>query len=319
MKISLITPAKKYSRNGNRATALRWARILRGLGHHVEVSVKYDRGKADLMVALHAWRSAESIKNYKNRYPDGPLLLALTGTDINSYIYSDSTPTINSMRSADFLICLHDLVFEVIPEEFHKKLRIIYQSALPLSQDRKPSKSHFEICLVGHLRDEKDPLRGAYALRGLPESSRLRLIHLGKAYNKAWERKANTEMERNPRYIWKGEKTGWEVRKEFSKAHLMLISSIAEGGANVVSEALVARVPVVASMINGNVGMLGKDYLGYFDVGDETSLRALLLKCENDKSFMQTLVKSCEVRSRLFNLSEEERRWKELLAEIATH
>ena len=95
-------------------------------------------------------------------------------------------------------------------------------------QERNPSKSQLEICLVGHLRDEIDPLRGAYALRDLPESSRLRLIHLGKAHSKAWERKANTEMERNPRYIWKGEKAGWEVRKEFSKTHLMLISSIAE-------------------------------------------------------------------------------------------
>jgi len=316
MKISLITPAEKYSRNGNRTTAVRWARILRSLGHQVEISVKYNGRKTDLVIALHAWRSADSIKDYRNSYPNAPLLLALTGTDINSFIHSDPAPTLNSINSADFLICFHDLVFDVTPKQFRSKLRVIYQSAPALSQDRKPSVSHFDICMIGHLRNVKDPLRGAYALRSLPEDSRLRLIHLGKAHTKAWERKAYAEMKSNPRYVWRGEKSGWEVRKELCKTHLMVISSIAEGGANVVSEALVAGVPVVASRINGNVGMLGKNYLGYYKVGDERSLRRLLIKCENDKGFMQELVELCEVRSKLFNLSEEERRWKNLLIEV---
>ena len=123
-------------------------------------------------------------------------------------------------------------------------------------------------------------------------------------------------MKRNPRYIWKGERSSWEVRREFSKTQLMLISSISEGGANVVSEALVAGVPIVASNINGNMGMLGEDYLGYFNVGDEASLRGLLLKCERDKEFMLELDRICKARAELFQLSEEERRWKNILSEL---
>ncbi|MBT3989034.1 MAG: TIGR04348 family glycosyltransferase [Rhodospirillaceae bacterium] len=316
MKISLITPAKKSSKNGNRTTALRWARILRDLGHHVDITVTYDGQKADLMIALHAWRSAAAITTYRKLYPDQPLILALTGTDINEFIHSDPKPTLASMETADALVCLHDLVVDVTPKKFRKKLNVIYQSAPALSRKRKSTTKNFDICLIGHMRDVKDPLRGAMALRGVPESSKLRLIHLGKAHNKAWEKKGRAEMKRNPRYIWQGEKAGWEVRKELARTNLMLISSVSEGGANVVSEALVAGVPVIASKINGNVGMLGKDYPGYYPVGDEKALRKLLLKCESDAAFMRDLSRRCKVRAKLFKLAEEKRRWKKLLAEI---
>ena len=316
MKINIITPAKKFSKNGNRTTATRWASILRNLGHKVDITVNYNGQKIDLMIALHAWRSAGSISDYKKISPNGPLIVTLTGTDINSYIHSDPSRTINSMEHADFLICLHDLAADIIPSKFQEKLRVIYQSAIASNKKKNPSKTHFDICLIGHLRDVKDPLIGALAIRNLPKNSRLRLIHLGKAHNKTWEKKALAEMRRNPRYLWKGEKAGWEVRKEFSKTNLMLISSKSEGGANVISEALVAGVPVVASRINGNVGMLGANYLGYYPVGDKNSLGNLLFKCESDSSFLSKLVKSCRDRSRLFNISEEKERWRKVLSEV---
>jgi putative glycosyltransferase (TIGR04348 family) len=320
MKISLITPAKKSSKNGNRTTALRWARILRDLGHRVDIRVNYDGENADLMIALHAWRSASSIRRFKKIYPDRPLVLTLTGTDINEFIHTDPGPTLASMEMADVLVCLHDLVVDITPKKFRQKLQVIYQSALPLSQVRNSAqilaRKHFDVCLIGHMRDVKDPLRGAMALREVPESSRLRLIHLGKAHNKTWEKKGLAEMKRNPRYLWKGEKAGWQVRRELSKTNLMLISSLSEGGANVISEALVAGVPVIASKINGNVGMLGKDYPGYYPVGDEKALRKLLLKCESDKAFMRDLTNRCKKRAKLYKLAEEKRRWKKLLAAL---
>lgn len=316
MKISLITPAKKRSKNGNRTTALRWAHILRDLGHKVEISVKYEGQNADLMIALHAWRSASSIKLFRDIYPDRPLVLALTGTDINEFIRTDPKPTLKSMETADALVCLHDLAVDVIPKKFRQKLQVIYQSAPPLTKKRQPARSHFDICLIGHMRDVKDPLRGALALREVPESSKLRLIHFGKAHNKAWEKKGLAEMKRNPRYLWQGEKAGWQVRRELAKTNLMIITSLSEGGANVVSEALVAGVPVVASKINGNVGMLGKDYPGYYPVGNEKALQKLLLRCENDRAFLADLTRRCKARAKLFKPAEEKRRWNKLLAEL---
>ena len=77
MKISLITPAKKHSKNGNRTSALRWARFLRDAGHRVRIDVDYADQPADLMIAIHAWRSSTSILRYRERYPEGPLVVAL--------------------------------------------------------------------------------------------------------------------------------------------------------------------------------------------------------------------------------------------------
>jgi putative glycosyltransferase (TIGR04348 family) len=316
MKISLITPAKKLSRAGNRTTAVRWARILRDLGHEVRVAVEYGQQPADMMVALHAWRSADSIAAFRNRYPDRPLIVALTGTDIYRFIDNHPEVTLRSMDSADALVCLHDLVYQAIPKRFAGKLEVIYQSALPLSRPRKPSQRYFDICVIGHLREEKDSLRAAFAVRDLPESSRIRVIHLGKAHTEDWAEQARDEMANNPRYQWRGEVPGWVVRKEFVKTHAMVLSSVMEGGANVVSEAVVAGVPVIASDIPGSVGLLGEDYPGYYPVGDTAALTALLRRAETDPGFRQTLSTHCALRAPLFVPEREHESWRKLIARI---
>ena len=122
-------------------------------------------------------------------------------------------------------------------------------------------------------------------MRDLPPESRLRVIHLGKAHTDAWADEAMAETIRNRRYIWRGEVAGWGVRREFVKTHAMVLSSRMEGGANVISEAVAAGVPVIASDIHGSVGLLGRDYPGFFPVGDTAALRAVLLKAENDPAF----------------------------------
>ena len=42
MKIALIAPVPAQSRQGNRVTALRWARILKALEHRVTIAQEYD-------------------------------------------------------------------------------------------------------------------------------------------------------------------------------------------------------------------------------------------------------------------------------------
>lgn len=313
MKISLITPAAKRSKSGNRTTANRWDRILSGLGHRVAVAETYDGAPADMMVALHAWRSADSILKFRALFPDRPLVVALTGTDI--YRFQDSHPEVTrrSMEMADWLVCLHDRVARDIPAEFGAKLTVAPQSAAPLTRPRKPSVRHFDICVIGHLREEKDSLRAAYAVRDLPPKSRLRVIHLGKAHDESWARDAEAEMARNPRYAWRGEVPGWAVRREFGKTQLMVISSVMEGGANVVSEALVAGVPVIASDISGNIGLLGADYPGYYPVGDTAGLRALLLRAEDDPAFLADLDQRCKALAPRFTPENEAAAWRSVL------
>lgn len=316
MKISLITPAKKQSRAGNRTTAVRWARILKALGHRVHIAVDYADEPADLMVALHAWRSAGSIDRFRDRYPDRPLVVALTGTDIYRFLDSHPETTLQSMETADALVCLHDLVHEAIPARFGDKLHVIHQSVPPPSGPRQPSKRTFNVCVVGHLREEKDSLRTAYAVRDLPAESRIRVTHLGSAHDDGWATAARAEEASNPRYRWRGEVPGWAVRRIFLRSHLMVLSSIMEGGANVISEALVAGLPVIASEIHGSVGLLGRDYPGYYPVGDTKALTAILQKAEENPAFLAELDRHCRRRARLFRPEEEHRRWKRLLGRL---
>jgi putative glycosyltransferase (TIGR04348 family) len=315
VRIHLITPAPPRSRAGNRATAARWAAILRGLGHRVDVSVDYAGESADLMVALHAWRSAEAIAAFAQRYPDRPLVVALTGTDAYRFIHSHPETTLRSIALAHRLVGLHDLIGEVVPPEHRAKVRIIYQSAQPIPR-REPARRSFRACVAGHLREEKDPLRPAYAVRDLPRDSRLRVDQYGGAHSAEWAQAAEAEMAANPRYRWHGEIPHHRLRQAYARSQVLVLPSRMEGGANVVSEAVVAGVPVVASRIPGSVGLLGEDYPGYYPVGDTGALQDLLLALESEPALYGRLSAACERRRGMFTPERERAGWERLLAEL---
>lgn len=320
MQIALITPAKKTAKTGNRASTIRWARMLRAQGHQVQVNQNFDparyAGSLDLMVALHAYRSAASIARYRQQYPRGPLIVVLGGTDFNSYLHSHPERTMRSMASANALLGMHDLVAELLPRRMCNKLTIIRQSATTLAQPRVPRRRTFDICVVGQLRKEKDPLRSAFAARMLPTTSKLRIIHLGGTTNRTWENCARKEMARNPRYVWRDEVPGWQVKRELLQARAMIISSNQEGGANIVGEAVVAGVPVIASDITGNRGLLGTDYPGYYAVGDTKALAELLVRAENDPKFLRTLAGYCAKLAPSFSPEREARSWAKLINSV---
>lgn len=316
MHIGIITPAAAKSLNGNRATALRWAEFLRQLGHRVSISVTWDGTAYDLMVALHALRSASSIAAFKQQYPQLPLVLAMTGTDLYRFILSHPEPTLASIQSADRLVTLHRLATKVLPKNVHHKVHVIHQSAAPLPKAPKRSIRFFDICVAGHLREEKDSMRVAYAVRDLPENSRIRVLHFGKAHNEQWAAFAQDEMKINSRYHWFGEVPHWKVRRAYGFCHLMVLPSVMEGGANVFSEATVAGLPVIASDIDGSVGLLGDDYAGYFPVQDTNALSECLLKAENEPDFLKLLEQQCKQRAGLFTPEAEKQGWADLLMDL---
>jgi putative glycosyltransferase (TIGR04348 family) len=293
MDIVLITPAPPGSRAGNRATAERWAGLLEQEGHRVRVVTEYsagdESGDCDLFIALHAWRSHNAVVNFRAAYPDKPLIVALTGTDIYDHQHRFPAQTLETMELADCLIGLHHRVSGDIPAKYGHKLITVLQSAdqpeNPAGSDTEP----FQVCVIGHLRDEKDSLRAALAARLLPETSQIRVVNAGKPHTPDWETRARDEQAANPRFRWLGEldKAATQSLMQGSKA--MVISSVMEGGANVVSEACRAGLPVIASGISGNIGLLGEDYPGYYRTGDEEDLARVLARAERSPDFLEDL------------------------------
>jgi putative glycosyltransferase (TIGR04348 family) len=296
-------------------TALRWARILRNLGHRVTVLQEYERQPVDLLIALHARRSAKSVARFHRRFPARPVVVALTGTDL----YRDIRTSKTAQRSLDLarrLILLQSLGLQELPRKVRHKARVIYQSVARPQKNASPLKRVFEVCVLGHLRPVKDPLRTAMASRRLPPHSRIGVTHLGAALSDEMADRARAEMSRNPRYRWRGELPRRAALRILARSRLLVLTSRLEGGANVVSEALAAGVPIVSSRIAGSMGILGEDYPGYFPVGDTQTLSELLASAESDAAFYRTLKQRCRQLARFVEPSRERQAWAKLLREL---
>lgn len=311
MKIALITPAAANSRYGNRNTAVRWAQLLRELGHEVAVQQQWNGRGAHLLLALHARRSHASIARFAERYPERPLIVVLTGTDLYRDIHNDANAQ-ESLELATRMVVLQDMGLRELAPRLRRKTQVIYQSCAAIPR-QSPLKSQFEIVISGHLRDEKDPFCGAAALKHLPATSRIRITHIGGARDPALAAEARRWMKREPRYQWLGELGRPEALATLARARAMLLSSRMEGGANVISEALMARVPVIASDISGNVGMLGRDYRGYYPVSNAAALAKLLNRIETGTECLALLRAQCAERRKLISATQEKRGLRVLL------
>jgi putative glycosyltransferase (TIGR04348 family) len=317
MKICLVTPAPKGSRKGNRVTAVRWARLLRDLGHRVRIAERFDGQHCDVLVALHALRSADSILRYREERPAAPLFVTLTGTDLYGDIRT-SEEARHSLEVADRIVVLHRLAYAELPPHLHARVRVVFQSVPDLDYPRTPRPGQFDVCVMGHLREVKDPFRTALAARLLPPASRVRVLHLGGALDEEMAERARREMAENPRYRWLGERPRRRALRILARCRLLSLTSVLEGGANAISESLAAGVPVVGSRIAGSVGLLGEDYPGYFPVGDTAALTDLLGRCETDATFLGDLSARCRSLRPQFAPALERERCKDLLRELTS-
>lgn len=314
MRIALITPYGREHRNGNWHTAARWARFLREAGHTVRVQVEWDgRATTDLMLALHARRSFASIYAFAERFPTRPLIVTLTGTDLYRDIHEDANAQ-QALELAHRIIVLQDRGVDELAAHLAAKTRVIYQSSPDIAH--KPRADSFEVLVIGHLRAEKDPFRAALATAYLPEHSHIQVSHLGSALSDDMAETAAMAQAKLPRWHWLGEVPHKTVLKHLSRAHLMVISSVMEGGANVICEALAADVPVLASHMPGNIGMLGEGYPGYFPVGDERQLAKLMALAEADPDFYAELLSHARQRRGLMRPEQEASRLRQAVAEF---
>jgi putative glycosyltransferase (TIGR04348 family) len=315
VNIQLVTPAPLRLNNGNRITALRWAALLKKLGHRVRITQSYDERSCDALIALHARRSAESIERFHSLHPAAPLIVVLTGTDLYRDIQRDQQAQ-QSLELATRLVVLQRMALKELPRHLHGKTKVIYQSAESPKTTPRRVNGKFKVCLIAHLREEKDPLRAPLAVRGLPASSRVELIHIGVALDETLAHKAQGETRRNPRYRWLGQLSHQRTRKQLAQSRLVCITSKMEGSSNVLSEALASGVPVVATKIAGLIGTLGADFPGYFAVGDTKKLTQLIHRAETDQGFYRKLKRHCGRAAKWVRPRRELDSWRRLLREL---
>jgi putative glycosyltransferase (TIGR04348 family) len=315
LKIVIATPGDSRLTTGNRVTAQRWARILRGLGHLVSIVPEWRGGAGDVLVALHARKSFPSIDRFRRERPEAPLVVALTGTDL----YGDIRTSARARRAlalATRVIVLQREGLRELPLPVRAKAAVIFQSALPPPRPPAPRRGAFEICFLCHARPVKDPFRAALATRRLPASSRVRLLHVGSALDPGSARRVRDEARRNPRYRWFGALPRWRALRLLARSRLLVLTSRLEGASNAISEALACDVPVISSRIPGVMGTLSRGYPGYFPVGDTRALARLMHRAETNRPFYEGLKLWCRKRAHLVAPAAERRAWASLLREL---
>ena len=296
----IVTPALAEANNGNWQTARRWARML-AAAYRVRLLGRWgggDGGDADLMIALHARRSATSIAAWRAERPRGPLLVVLTGTDLYRDIDVDADAR-RSLEAADALVALNALGPSRLAPAHRAKCRVVLQSC----SARRPlprSDRLLRALMVGHLRAEKDPDTYLEAARRLAHRPDVRLDHVGGALDASIGGRAAALAASTPTYRWLGALPHGETRRRIQAAHVLVHASRMEGGAHVVIEAVRSGTPVIASRIDGNVGLLGEDYDGYFAAGDAGALASMLLRARDDPAWLAALRARCAARAPAF-------------------
>jgi putative glycosyltransferase (TIGR04348 family) len=311
-RLFIVTPAGPGTRNGNRHTALRWATLLRQKGHAVRVALAWQGEACDALIALHARRSHASVVAFREN--GKPLIVVLTGTDLYKDLPASSAEARESVALADRLIVLQDAALAELPPAARRKARVVYQSADPVAR-RAPPRDVFRAVVVGHLRGEKDPFRAAAALPLIKDPG-LQVLQIGMALEEPFRVEAERRMREEPRYRWLGGMPHARALGWMARSHVLVVSSLMEGGANVVAEAARIGTPVLASRMSGNIGMLGRGYAGYFPVGDDAALARLLEKAMRDKAFYGKLKMQMRARRSLFSPAAERAALNRVLHEV---
>ena len=324
-RVLIISPATAGSNNGNWQTALRWSRMLHP-HYHTTIAQDWAGEPFDVVLALHARRSAKAIASWARARgvdADCPgLAVVLTGTDLYRDIQTDASAQA-SLAYAQRLVVLQDCAPQALPQPLRAKARVIFQSVTA----RKPlakTLRHVRAVVVGHLRDEKSPQTVFAAARLLKHEPGVFIDHIGEALDHALGQEAQTCAAECPQYRWLGALPHTATRRRIQSAHVLVHPSRMEGGAHVVMEAVCSGTPVLASRIDGNVGMLGANYNGYFALGDARGLADALLRCRADRSgakptacaSYQHLQSQCDQRASWFSPANEQAALHQLVREL---
>lgn len=329
-QVVIVSPALADANNGNWQTARRWQKFLQSPtashpGFQARIVTQWPDGPAAAqdsgMVALHARRSATSVLAWAqsrgaafDRQPVPGLAVVLTGTDLYRDIQTDPQAQ-RSLQWAQRLVVLQALGLAVLPVALQPRAQVIFQST-PARQSLPKSARFLKAVMVGHLREEKSPQTLFAAARLIQKQEAIRLDHIGAPLDAALAALAQATAAACPGYRWLGALPHEATRRRIQRAHVLVHTSRMEGGAHVVMEAVRSGTPVLASRIDGNVGMLGVDYAGYFDWNHAGQLVDLLRRCHFEPAFFAQLQSQCAARAPLFAPATERLAVQQLVTEL---
>jgi putative glycosyltransferase (TIGR04348 family) len=324
LHVVIVSPALSNANNGNWQTANRWRQMLATNFHCRIIPTWPDKyaNQDDVMIALHARKSADSVAAWYSAHGGTQLVLALTGTDLYRDIQTDPRAQA-SLAMASKLIVLQSLAPLSLPKTHHAKTTVIIQSTSSKPKLAKPA-AHLRALMVGHLRDEKSPETLFAAARILGRSDHdtrslnvsefdqdkdIFIDHIGAGLDPNLASEATATAAACPHYRWLDAVAHDATRRSIQRAHVLVHASKMEGGAHVLMEAVCSGTPVLASRIDGNVGVLGADYAGYFEWGDAPGLVRLLRACRASQNapdgLLAQLQQQCAERAPLFSPERE--------------
>lgn len=309
-RLAIVCPATPASNNGNWRTARRWQRLLQGSAtvRIVQQWPDAQAGRDEVLLALHARKSAPSIAAWHAQHGAHGLGVALTGTDIYPDITCDAV-AMASLEMAASLVVLQEQALLALPAVHRGKAHVIFQSC-PARQPLARTARHLRVLMVGHLREEKNPAMLWRAVRAIAPDAGVLIDHIGDALDPALAPEAEATARDCPHYRWLQGLSHPTTLRRIRRAHLLVHTSRSEGGAIVISEAIRSGTPVLATRIPGNVGLLGAGYGGLIAPDDQVALAARLLQCRSEQAagtsgLLQDWQAQCQQRSALFEPAAE--------------
>lgn len=315
MKIRIVSPFPEGFPCGSNTTAYRWARLFVSLGHEVAVTDLEHDCAADLLIALGAVKCAGLILRSYRESPTLPVCVALTGSDLADIGKSAAAQSATGLATK--VIVFQPAALDLLSKAARRNAEVILQAAQPSRSRPLPRRDCFVVTLAANLRVEKNPLLAARAARLLRPESKVRIEHFGAVLDEAMADEARAEMTVNGRYHWMGAAAPASLRKRLAASQALIVPSDVEAGANVVSEAIVDGIPILASRIPGNTGVLGDRYSGYFTPGDAAELAQLLHELETSPAFVRRLRATSDAVAKTLRPSGEKRCWRRVLSDIA--
>jgi len=312
MKVTISSPYATDSLHGNTVSAIRIAGILEESGHVAEVIQSGDPIVEDTgaLIALHARKSHASVVAMKQQSPKSKIILYLTGTDLYEDIPNGCPLAIESLEIADTIVVSQEASQKSVPATYQQKTKVVYNSII--LPKLAPVERELDLFVIAsHLRAVKQPFLAAEALRLSGESVRVKLM--GAEIDSGAADFARKLNQSDSRFEWLGEQNYEQTLTWMKRSLATINTSIAEGGANSIGESIALGRPVLATRIEGNVGMLGENYDGYFAPDSPAELASLIKKICHDKSYQAHLEQQVLDQSAKYSRENERKGWLALL------